>query len=111
MAPLGGIVTAAAPRAAVLPVPSIGVNSLGPVALRSGRHLQVRAGAGGSQRGRIAGDPRGGGRTLGRRGADGIQEMSRHGIRSVYPCHDPLQQSPPLQRGKIAHFLEAMWTC
>lgn len=80
---LGGIISAATPDpgTAAVPVPSIGVNSFGPVALGSGGHLQIRPGTGRSHRGRIAGDSRSVGRALGRRGADGrIQKLSRHGI-------------------------------
>lgn len=116
MTSLGGIITAATPDSwtAVLPVPSIGVNSFGPVALGSGRHIQIRPGTDRGQRGSIAGDSRCVGRALGWRDADGrVRKLSRRRIWSVHPCHDPpvLQQSPPLHGGKTAHLLTARRTC
>lgn len=113
---LGGIITTATPDpwTAVLSVPSIGVNSLGPVDLSTWWHLQICPGASWGKCGRVAGNSRCVGRALGRRGADGrIQKMSRRSIWSVYPCHDPpeLQQILPLHSVKAAHFLKARWTC
>lgn len=80
---LGGIVAAATPdpRTAVLPVPSVGVNSLGPVDLAGGGHLQIRPRAGWGKWGRVAGKSRRAGRALRRRRADGgVQKMSRRGV-------------------------------
>lgn len=83
---LGRIITTATPDpwTAVVSVASVGVKSPHHVALGSGRHVQVRPGGRGRQRGRIASDSRSVGRALGWRCVDGrIQEMSRHGFGGV----------------------------